>query len=127
VRIVDYPQPGGALTVADGGRVILGEERFRVRAERGRELVVVLRSHPRAEGRALGARGGRVAALEIPRAGLVVQAEGRTVARLELPNTPGWNEHVFRVPGDALGDGATQLRLSGRYTSFQYWFFQARR
>ena len=127
VRIDDYPGPSGAVTVADGGRVILGEERFRVRAHAGRELVVVVRSHPRAEGRALGARGGLVAALEIPRAGLVVQAEGQIVARLELPNTPGWNEHVFRVPGDALGVDATDLRLSGQYTAFHYWFFQAPR
>jgi hypothetical protein len=88
--------------------------------------MVVVRSHPRAEGRALRGRGGIVAALEIPLAGLVVQAEGQTVARLELPNAPGWNEHVFLVPGDALGDGRTELRLSGRYTAFHYWFFQPR-
>ena len=126
VRIDDYPAPSGAVTVADGGRVILGEERFRVRARPGRDLVVVVRSHPKAEGRALRARGGVVAALEVPIAGLVVQAEGVTVARLELPNAPGWNEHVFRVPGDALGIGTTDLRLAGQYTAFHYWFFQSR-
>jgi hypothetical protein len=125
VRIDEYPASGGPVTVADGGRVIIGEERFRVRAREGRDLVVVVRTHPRAEGRALSARGGVVAALEVPTAGLLVQAEGRKVARLELANTPGWNEHVFRIPGESLGAGATDLRLSGRYTAFHYWFFQA--
>ncbi len=125
VRIDDYPAPGGTVEVADGGRVIIGEERFRVRAHAGRDLVVVVRSHPRAEGRALRAGGGVVAALEVPMAGLVVRAEGQTVTRLELRNVPGWNEHVFRVPGDALAKGTTQLRLSGQYTAFYYWFFQS--
>jgi hypothetical protein len=127
VRIDDYPEASGALTVADAGRVILGEERFRVRVRPGRELVVVVRSHPRAEGRALRSGGGVVVALEVPQAGLVVEADGRVVSRLELTNAPGWNEHVFRVPGDALEKDQAELRLSGRYTAFHYWFFQSPR
>jgi hypothetical protein len=61
----------------------------------------------------------------VPTAGLVVQAQGRMVARLELANVAGWNEHVFRLPGEALGPDGTDLRVSGRYTVFYYWFFQA--
>jgi hypothetical protein len=125
VRIDEYPARAGAVTVADGGRIIVGEETFRVRTRGGRDLVVVVRTHPRAEGRALRAGGGVVAALEVPTAGLLVQAEGRTVARLELGNAPGWNEHVFRIPAERLGAGSTNLRISGRYTAFYYWFFQA--
>jgi hypothetical protein len=49
------------------------------------------------------------------------------VPRLALATAPGWNEHVFEIPGDALGEGATELRLSGQYTAFRYWFFQPRR
>jgi hypothetical protein len=127
VRIDDYSHPAGRVTVADGGRAILGYERFRVSARRGRPLVVVLRSHPDVEVRVLGAHGGLVRRLEIPEARLVVQAQGREVARLELANAPGWNEHVFEIPGDALGEDATELRLSGQYTSFRYWFFQPHR
>jgi hypothetical protein len=127
VRIDDYSLPTGSMTVADAGRAILGHESFRVRARRGRPLVVVLRSHPDVEVRVLGAHGGFVRRIEIPEARLVVQAQGLEVARLELTSAPGWNEHVFEIPGDALAEDATELRLSGQYTSFQYWFFQPRR
>ena len=126
VRIDDSPGPSGAVTVADGGRVILGDERFHIETRGGRDLVIVVRSHPRAEARALTAGRGLVAALEIPRAGLVVHVRGDEVARFELDNAGGWNEHVLRVPGAAVGAGRTELRLSGRYTAFHYWFFQAR-
>ena len=88
--------------------------------------MIVVRSHPRAEARALTAGRGLVAALEIPRAGLVVHVRGDEAARFELDNAGGWNEHVLRVPGAAVGAGRTELRLSGRYTAFHYWFFQAR-
>jgi hypothetical protein len=127
VRIDDYPLPAGSVTVADGGRAILGYESFDVSARRGRPLVVVLRSHPNLEVRVLGSHGGFVRRLEIPEARLVVQTQGREVARLELENAPGWNEHVFEIPGDALGEDSTRLRLSGQYASFRYWFFQPRR
>jgi len=113
--------------VADAGRVVLGEESFRIRTRASRELVIVLRSHPNAEARALRARGGVVAAIDIETAGLVVRVEGNPVARIEVPNHPGWNEHVIRVPADALVSDVTRLRLSGQYTAFQYWFFQPRR
>ena len=72
--------------MADAGRVILGEESFDVRTRPGRELVMVVRSHPRAEARALRARGGLVAPLEVATAGMVVSADGSPVARVELPN-----------------------------------------
>jgi hypothetical protein len=127
VRIDDYRLPSGTVTVADGGRAILGEETFRVDTRAGRPLFVVLRSHLEAEARALRAQGGLVASLEIPTARLVVRAGGREVGRLELSNGPGWNEHVFEVPGNAVADGATELHLVGQYTSFRYWFFQPRR
>jgi hypothetical protein len=115
------------VTVADGGRAILGEESFQVDTRPGRPLVVVLRSRAEVEARALRAQGGLVASLEIPTARLVVRAGGREVARLELSNEPGWNEHVFEVPGDAVTGGATELRLVGQYTAFRYWFFQPHR
>ena len=56
--------------------------------------------------------------------GIVVHAGGREVARLTLPNPPGWNEHVLRVPADAVAEGTTGLELSGRYAAFHYWFYQ---
>jgi hypothetical protein len=95
-----------------------------VRSRAGRPLVVVLRTLREVQVQALRAQGGLVAEVEIPVTGMAVEAGGRTVARLEMPNGPGWNEHVFAIPADAVGEGATELRLSGRYASFQYWFYQ---
>ena len=54
----------------------------------------------------------------------MVQAGGREVARLALRNAPGWNEHLFRVPAEAVGEGFTSLELRGRYAAFHYWFYQ---
>jgi hypothetical protein len=60
----------------------------------------------------------------VPATGIVVQAGGREVARLSVENAAGWNEHVVRLPADAVGDGSTRLELSGRYAAFHYWFYQ---
>jgi len=126
VRIDDYHLASGDLTVADAGRAILGSESFRVRTRAGRPLVVVVRSHPELEVRALRSQGGLVAQLEMPVSGLRVEAGEKTLLRVELPNHPGWNEHVLRLSGEALSDGTTTLRLSGRYAAFHYWFYQPR-
>jgi hypothetical protein len=124
VGLDDYHLPTGDLTVADGGRAIFGFESFRVRSRGGRPLVVVLRTLRTVHVQALRAQGALAADLEIPVANMTVEAGGRTVARLEMPNGPGWNEHVFTIPADAVGEGTTELRLSGRYASFEYWFYQ---
>jgi hypothetical protein len=124
VRIDDYALPSGALTVADAGRAILGSESFQVRTRRGRDLVVVLRTNAQVEVRALRAQGGLAAPLEMEEAGFVVRAGDRPVTRLALHNPPGWNEHVFRVRGEALAEGTTPLQVSGRYAAFYYWFYQ---
>ena len=60
----------------------------------------------------------------MPEAGILVHAGGREVGRLALPNAPGWNEHVIRIPAQAVADGSTRLELRGRYAAFQYWFYQ---
>jgi hypothetical protein len=124
VRIDEEETDAGPVMLADAGRAVLGEESFRIQTHPGRDLLIVVRSHPRAEARALRARGGVVRALEVSTAGLVVRVEGEPVARVELPNQPGWNEHVIRIPGAAITGDLTRLRLSGRYTAFRYWFFQ---
>jgi hypothetical protein len=124
VRVDDYRLGDEALTVADGGRVILGEESFDVRTHPGSELVIVVRSHPRAEARALRARGGLVAALDVAVAGMLVTVDGRPAVRLEARNEPGWNEHIVPVPAEAITGERTRIEIAGRYTAFRYWFFQ---
>jgi hypothetical protein len=116
--------PAGETTLADAGRLIVGGESFRVRTHGGRALVVVLRSRSPVVVRALRAQGGLAVPVDVPGMGIVVRAGGREVARLELANQPGWNEHVFRVPAEAVSEGTTDLALSGRYAAFHYWFYQ---
>jgi len=118
------PLPGGEATLADAGRLILGDESFSVRTHGGRDLVGVLRARTPVVARALGARGGVVVPMEIPEMGIVVRAAGREAVRLTLSNRPGWNEHVFRVPAADVSEGTTELALSGRYAAFHYWFYQ---
>jgi hypothetical protein len=118
------PVPGGEAPIADAGRLILGGESFAVRTRPGRDLVVVLRARSPVVAQARRAQGGLAVPVEVPSAGLVVRAGGKEVLRLVLPNRPGWNEHVFRVPAAAVGEGSTRLDLSGRYSSFHYWFYQ---
>jgi hypothetical protein len=115
--------PGGPL-LADAGRLILGGESFRVRTRAAREIVVVLRSRSPVLARALRAQGSVAVPVEVPGMGIVARVAGREVARLALANGPGWNEHVFRVPADAVSEGETELVLSGRYAAFHYWFYQ---
>ena len=74
--------------------------------------------------RALRAQGGLAVPVHVPGLGIVVRVGGREVARLALANRPGWNEHVFRVPPEAVAEGTTDLALSGRYAVFHYWFYQ---
>ncbi len=114
----------GGAPLADAGRLILGGESFRVRTHGGRALVVVLRSRSPVVAQSLRAQGGLAAPVDVAGMGIVVRVGGREVARLALANRPGWNEHVFRVPADAVSEGSTALALSGRYASFHYWFYQ---
>jgi hypothetical protein len=118
------PLDGGETTIADAGRLILGGESFRVRTHGARALVVVLRSRSPVVARSLRAQGSVAVPLEVPGMGIVLRAGGREVARLALANRPGWNEHVIRVPAEAVSEGATDLALSGRYVAFHYWFYQ---
>ena len=121
---IDAP-PGEERLLADAGRAIVGFERFRVRTPLRKDLVIVLRTHRSVLVRAMRVQGPFATSFEIGEAGLVVRAGGRLVLRAALPNRPGWNEHVLRLPADALGPaGTTQLEIRGRYAAFHYWFYQ---
>lgn len=129
VQLDSYDSGAEGELVADAGRPILGEERFRVRTARGRDLVVVFRTHSSVQGRTPRASGLSVVSfqshtIEVPEAGLIVRVGGRSLPPLAFRNGPRWNEHVFRIPGDALAEGTTELSFTGRYASFYYWFFQ---
>jgi hypothetical protein len=116
--------PEGEATLADAGRLVVGGESFRVRTRGARDLLVVLRSRSPVVVRSLRAQGGLAVPVEVRGMGIVVRAGGREVARRALENRPGWNEHVLRVPAEAVSEGTTGLALSGRYAAFHYWFYQ---
>jgi hypothetical protein len=128
VRMDTYEQPDGPGVVADAGRPVLDRETFRVRTSPGRDLVVVFRTHGEVEARttrpSAAGQGPQGHMIEIPQPGFVVNVDGKALPRFAWVNKHGWNEHVFRVPGSALANGETELTLSGRYASFQYWFYQ---
>jgi hypothetical protein len=124
-RIDTYARSGGpSEVVADAGRAILGHESFRVRTTRGRDLIVVLRTARAMNVAIFRAGSAGQFGLEFPEASLEVLADGKPAARASLRPRPGWDEWVFRVRGDLLGEGRTALTLSGRYSSFYYWFYQ---
>jgi hypothetical protein len=124
VAIGPVPDGSGVRRLADAGRLILGGESFRVRTRAGRDLVMVVRTRESVVVRAMRAAGGLASEVAIPEAGIVILAGSREVARVALKNAPGWNEHVIRLPGEAIGDGETRLELRGRYAAFHYWFYQ---
>ena len=124
VAIGPLPAGAGAGRLADAGRLIMGGESFRVRTHGGRELVMVLRTRSAVVVRGLRAGGGIASEVGIPEAGIVVHAGGREVLRVALANLPGWNEHVVRLPKQAVAEGETRLELRGRYAAFHYWFYQ---
>jgi hypothetical protein len=124
VHIDSYPRPEGNEVVADAGRAIMGKETFEVRAARGRDLVVVMRTAAVVDVATRQSSSTGLFAIEMPEAGFVVQSGDATLQQVSLRPRPGWNEVLFRIPGGMLGEGRTVLTLRGRYASYQYWFFQ---
>jgi hypothetical protein len=123
VRVDSYPGPP-AERVMDAGRAILGHESFTLRAARGRDLVLVMRTAASVNANVYRASGNGSYGLELAEAGLTIEAEGQSAGRFAFRPRPGWDEQVLRIPGSLLGEGRTRLRLSGRYASFFYWAFQ---
>jgi hypothetical protein len=95
-----------------------------VRTRAGRDLIIVMRTADSATAGVMRASGGGQFPMEIPEAGIILRADGKSVGRVTFRPRPGWDEQVFRITADRLQDGYTRLELSGRYASFYYWFFQ---
>jgi len=123
-RIGSYPGTEGVPEVViDAGRAILGEEVFRVRCEPNRDLVVVMRTAGAAGANVLAAEGTSRHTIEFPQAGLILEVNGTQVARSSFQPSD-WDELTFRVPAAVLAGPEASMRISGRYASFHYWFFQ---
>jgi hypothetical protein len=110
--------------VMDAGRAIFGSERFTVKAKKGRELVIVLRTTAVVPVNVMRPAGATQFEVDIPHATVDVMAEGLAAQQLHFQPGADWEEVVLRVRGDWLGAEKTALELRGRYASFHYWFFQ---
>ena len=112
--------PPGASAIADGGRLVAGSERFVVHTRAGRDLTIVLRTHATIAARTLSGRG---AELTLRQTRLSVRVAGDALS-VALPAPAGWSEHVLRIPAALVRSETTSIEISGRYTSFHYWFYQ---
>jgi hypothetical protein len=122
VRIDAY---GGAeAPIADGGRAILGHESFRVSAQPGRDLLIVVRTAPAIDANLLQVAGPRRVGVEFPEAVLSVAVDGQIALRETFRTQPGWNERALLITGNLVRRARPRLEIAGRYASFQYWFFQ---
>jgi hypothetical protein len=121
-----YPAPAGTPPerVLDAGRVILGEESFRVRAVPGRDLVIAMRTSSAADVTVLRPEGGGRSRIDIFDAALSLEVNGTPGGRHALRAGPGWSERTIRVAGTLVTTDPVRLRLTGKYASFYYWFFQ---
>jgi hypothetical protein len=122
VRIDAYA--GGQAPIADGGRPILGHESFRVSARPGRDLLIVLRTASAIDANLLRVSGPQRVGVEFPEVVLSVAVDGQVVVRDTFRTQPGWNERPLLIRGDLIRSASPRLEVSGRYASFQYWFFQ---
>ena len=116
--------PGGAAPIADGGRAILGSESFRDLRAAGRDLLVVLRTAPAIDANLLQVRDPGAWASSSRRPCSASPSTGRRAVRETFRTQPGWNEHAVRIAGNLVRGPRPRLEVSGRYASFQYWFFQ---
>ena len=122
VRVDAYGS--GEPKVADGGRAILGRESFRVAAQPGRDLLLVLRTAPAIDANVLQVAGPRRIGLEFPEPALTVTVDGQFMGRHAFPTQPGWNETMVRIAGNLVRQARPRLEIAGRYAAFQYWFYQ---
>ncbi|HWX24728.1 MAG TPA: hypothetical protein VN083_06770, partial [Vicinamibacteria bacterium] len=124
LRSESYRLKEGSEAVLDGGRAILGEESFRIRVRSGRDVLVVLRTASTVSATALRPAGPVSLALGFPEAGFHVEVDGHSFDTIQFHPRDGWEEISFRIPGTLIERSEPLLRLSGRYASFYYWFYQ---
>jgi hypothetical protein len=124
ISAYELPQEGEPLMVIDGGRAILGWERFRIRARPGRELLVVLRTAPEIGAGVMRASGSGVYTVTFAEAALALRIDGQDAGRSAFRPGRGWHEQVLRVPGTLVQRERPELTISGSYASFYYWFYQ---
>lgn len=109
--------------VTETGRVVMGSETMRIKAEPGREMRVVLRTS-RSAGAVLSTS---VQPLEFASPiTLTLQVDGKDAGSPTVNlNGPGeFTEAVFRIPGELITSNSIELTVGGDHISYAYWFYQ---
>ncbi len=106
-----YRDCTGACTALDGGRVITGSEAFTIRTEPGKDLLWIIRVHPREA------------------AELAIFADDQLIDTKIQPGDLGgkWIDIPILVRGASIKNTHTRLRIevrSGTYMPYQQWFYQ---
>lgn len=110
--------------LADGGRPILGHERFEVATTPGRDLLIVLRTAPETAARVWTAAGAAVYDLSFPDASITLRVDGRPLGSATFTPRAGWDELLMKVDAARVTRARTVVELAGRYASYRYWFYQ---
>ncbi|HET8645434.1 MAG TPA: hypothetical protein VFO85_08105, partial [Vicinamibacteria bacterium] len=103
---------------------VFGWERFTVRSQAGREMVMVMRTASALEAIVLRPGSGQAVGIDIALGAADLSIDGRPLGRVTIGARPGWDEVVLRVPAAAVTGAASRLELKGRYAAFRYWIYQ---
>lgn len=117
---------GAGTEIADGGRVILGEEELTLATPYPGDLWLVMRTNPSPSVRVRHPSGERRMDLAMPETALRAgTSKGRT-DWMRFSLEPGWNEVVYSLPASLIEGPTTRFRLEGRYAGYSYWLFQTK-
>ena len=121
VEIGDAGLPTGSAPLADGGRLVVGSESF-----------PGPHASSAASWRSWFARATASSFARCPAGppswacsrGSSLRVDGQGPLDATLPAAGGWREHVLRVPAAFVRSASSRIVITGRYTSFHYWFYQ---
>lgn len=113
----------GEQSVTEAGRVVLGGESMTLRAQPGRDVVMVLRTSML--GRIKKGSGEQRFGLESHVSLKVwVDEEEAGEFSLLLKDAAEFTEVAFRIPGELIHGEQSRIRVVGDHISYAYWFYQ---
>lgn len=112
--------------VADGGRVILGEEEMTLATPGEGDVLLVMRTNASPSARVRHPSGERRMDLAMPESALRVGTSRGRTDWFRMPLEAGWNEVAYRIPAALVEGRSTRFRMEGRYAAYAYWVFQAK-
>jgi hypothetical protein len=123
-RSAELAGPGGSERLVDAGRAIFGEEVFEIDTRPGRALNVVMRTAASLDVNVLRPTTSGRFRLDLGEAHVRVALDGAPAVSAVFTPRAGWDELLLQLPAAAVTSECSTLRVSGRYASFRYWFYQ---